>query len=97
MFLQPPVFVRCEDYYVTYKLTIVQVYVTATNIIGKRTIVIETSDTFADVVIPYGKAYYAEVFAVNELEFVSERNFTAVIELLPGMPPKDKNTNKGGS
>jgi hypothetical protein len=94
--LQLPLYVRCEDGFVTYKLSILTVFVTRRNVIEKRTVVIETPETFADFVIPYSdRDYRVDVFAVNKQKIVSERNFTATLILRPGLPPADTDSNKG--
>jgi hypothetical protein len=65
------------------------------NVIGSQTIVIQTSNTFAEFIIPYGNDYHAHVFAVNEQEIVSAFNFTAILVLQPGLPPESSIKGRG--
>jgi hypothetical protein len=79
------------DDYVTYKLVISPISFSTQTII-------ETPEKSADFVIPYGRRDFSvavDVFAVNQQEIVSERNYTATVILWPGLPPEDSNTNKG--
>lgn len=94
--MQLPLYVRCEDGLVTYKLSILTIIVTRRYLLEKQTVDIETPETFADFVIPYSdRDYYVDVFAVNKQKIVSERNFTATLILRPGLPPADTDSNKG--